>query len=218
MVSIATYLDAIVPCRTSKAVLLAPIKSRPSNPRSEKRAMPERAKTAYAHLKVRMKEPLRADLEEVARDRGVSMNAEIVRRLEWSLAADEQVEAVFGSAELYGVMRALAAVMNTAGNRALWLSGHDLRYGWIDSPYAYDQAMQAAVRVLEALRPPGEIEQPPPQPEPEQRIALDRMRSGLGVRTADDILGLIPRPEPDKEEARRRLGRLADRLSKEPEK
>jgi hypothetical protein len=37
--------------------------------------------------------------------------------------------------------------------------GRELR-PWLNDPYAYDQAVQAAVKVLEALRPPGEIRVP----------------------------------------------------------
>ena len=44
--------------------------------------MADRDQATTVQLKVRMKEPLRADLEEAAQRRGVSMNAEIVRRLE----------------------------------------------------------------------------------------------------------------------------------------
>ena len=41
-----------------------------------------RAKSATINLKVRMKEPLRARIERIAKQNGVSMNAEAVRRLE----------------------------------------------------------------------------------------------------------------------------------------
>jgi predicted HicB family RNase H-like nuclease len=44
----------------------------------------KREKSATIQLKMRMKEPLRARLEESARDRGVSLNAEGVSRLERS--------------------------------------------------------------------------------------------------------------------------------------
>ncbi len=51
--------------------------------------MVNRDKTATVDLKVRMKEPLRAQLEEAAQGRGVSMNAEAVARLEDSFRVEE---------------------------------------------------------------------------------------------------------------------------------
>jgi hypothetical protein len=54
-------------------------------------------------------------------------------------------------------MRALAGVMDKAGRTAATLSGAP---DWLTDPYCYDQALKAAQRVLEALRPPGEVRQP----------------------------------------------------------
>jgi hypothetical protein len=51
--------------------------------------MPERDELAFIHLKVRFREKLRARLAEAAKERGVSMNAEIVARLEQSLDRPE---------------------------------------------------------------------------------------------------------------------------------
>jgi hypothetical protein len=46
--------------------------------------MTRRPKTAVAQLKVRLREPLRAQLEKSARQHGVSLNAEIAKRLDQS--------------------------------------------------------------------------------------------------------------------------------------
>ena len=46
--------------------------------------MVKRSKTAIIQIKVRMREPLRAHLEQAAKRRGVSLNNEIVDRLETS--------------------------------------------------------------------------------------------------------------------------------------
>lgn len=51
--------------------------------------MAERKKTAIVNLRVRTKEPLRAQIEKAARKRGVSMNAETVARLEASFRDDD---------------------------------------------------------------------------------------------------------------------------------
>lgn len=52
--------------------------------------MPKRAKSAVAQLKVRLREPMRARLEKSAKQRGISLNAEIANRLEQSFDWDEK--------------------------------------------------------------------------------------------------------------------------------
>ena len=49
--------------------------------------MAARKQTAIVGLKVRLREPLRKKLEMAAKKRGVSLNAELVNRLEQSFAA-----------------------------------------------------------------------------------------------------------------------------------
>src|SRR5262245_37633013 len=62
--------------------------------------MVRRKQAARADIKIRMKEPLRAKIEAAAKRRGVSMNAEMVSRLEQSFqkegASDELQMAVDG--------------------------------------------------------------------------------------------------------------------------
>ena len=56
--------------------------------------MPKRPQTALAGLFVRMREPLRKQLEVAAKKRGVSLNAELVSRLERSFQIDSVEEIV----------------------------------------------------------------------------------------------------------------------------
>jgi non-homologous end joining protein Ku len=49
--------------------------------------MVKRSKTALVGLRVRLREPLRKKLETAAKQRGVSLNAELVDRLEASFSA-----------------------------------------------------------------------------------------------------------------------------------
>jgi len=51
--------------------------------------MKKRSKTDTVHVSTRMREPLRAKLEAAAKARGVSLNAELVDRLERSFERDE---------------------------------------------------------------------------------------------------------------------------------
>jgi hypothetical protein len=70
-----------------------------------------------------MKEPLRAKLEGVARRRGVSMNAEIVHRLERSLEPRHEVlDAAEVAFELYQVMRELGSLNSGLINASRELS------------------------------------------------------------------------------------------------
>ena len=185
--------------------------------------MPRRKQSETVQVGLRMKEPLRADLEEAARRRGVSLNAELVARLEKSLEDDQRIEEVFGSAELFGLMKAVASIMEMIGGNARMLAGP--RFGpaparphsWIDHPYAYDQAFQAACRVLEAVRPSGPIELPdvevfePQGASPEEKKQMNEEAvMSAGVWVADAILGRgwagrAPDVHAD-------LGRLSERI------
>jgi Arc-like DNA binding domain len=178
--------------------------------------VPRRKDTQTVQLGLRVKEWMRAALEESARERGVSMNAEIVRRLEQTFHLDEQIETAFGDATTYEMMRAVAAAMRAAGGRARWLEGHPVTYPWTASAYAYQESVQAAIGVLDALRPPGEVSPPAPQPKPAPR-KIDLARSGLGNLIAEDIVSTLRDEDPpdELEEARRALRRVADRLRRE---
>lgn len=68
--------------------------------------MPTRKKSETVQLKVRMKEPLRAQIEKSATERGVSMNNEMVDRLERSFSREADAASwestitdLFGSTE-----------------------------------------------------------------------------------------------------------------------
>ena len=56
--------------------------------------MPRRAKTAIIQLKLRIPETLRARLAAAAKRNGASLNSELKKRLEASLAAEGIVELV----------------------------------------------------------------------------------------------------------------------------
>ena len=56
--------------------------------------MARRPKTALVQLKIRMREPLRARLQKAAKASGISINREVVDRLERSFAQIDWAEAV----------------------------------------------------------------------------------------------------------------------------
>jgi Arc-like DNA binding domain len=117
--------------------------------------MADRDQATTVQLKVRMKEPLRADLEKAAHRRGVSMNAEIVRRLERSFERrDHTINGVAIGAELYLVMRELASFQRRI-NTAL-SSSQDapaLREEVISAALGLSSSQDRIVNVLQALLP-----------------------------------------------------------------
>ncbi len=116
--------------------------------------MAERSRSNTIQLKARMKEPLRAALEAAAAANGVSLNAEMVHRLEQSFAeeksSEEAVYAVydsFGKLETFLVARLLA--------NAIELIEAKTGKNWMDDPEAHRQTQEACKTILDAFRPPG---------------------------------------------------------------
>jgi hypothetical protein len=161
--------------------------------------MVERAKTATADLKVRVKEPLRALVEAAALERGVSMNAEFVDRLKMSFGQDNELENAFGSKDLLALMRAIASAMNNAGNIATSLTRHpstEHHVSWWSDPYAFDQAAKAARYVIEAFRPTGDPSPPPIQPAyiaKADATALSDALNSMGTQSARTFIKAVLR-------------------------
>jgi hypothetical protein len=109
-----------------------------------------------------MTEALRAMVEEDAERRGSSINAEVVRRLEWSFdrtgLLPEALRLQYG--------RDLAGILMLLGSAMLWAdvfrrvddAERNLPpYRWVFDADTYDAAVAAARTVLEALRPPEPV-------------------------------------------------------------
>ena len=122
--------------------------------------MPARKKTAKAQVPLRIVETLRARLEKSAKSRSVSMNAEIIERLERSYEIEDRL----GGPQLIVLMETIAAVMKSTGERAgFYETGKLTNWGeWLALPYSFDQATKAAITILEHHRPPGKIVVPKP--------------------------------------------------------
>ena len=120
--------------------------------------MAERARSDTIQLKARMKEPLRAKLEAAAEARGVSLNAEMIHRLEQSFAEEKTqsfVEAVaaggvyasFGRDDIFLAARLLANTIQMIEARTGKI--------WMDDPEAHRQTQVACQTILDAFRPPA---------------------------------------------------------------
>jgi hypothetical protein len=174
--------------------------------------MAKREQSDTVQLNLRIKEPIRQKIEESARDHGVSMNAEMVDRIQKSFDIDGTIGDIFGSSQIFGIMKIIASTMNEMGRSEYYRSQRALDLGdrWLSDPYAYDEAMGAAVRVLEALRPKGEIVAPIPLTLPDGTVLSSR---GIGAGTAQARMEYIAHngrlPETD---ATGVDGKLIDRL------
>jgi hypothetical protein len=119
----------------------------------------DRDRKAIVDLKVRMREPLRAQIEEAARDRGVSMNAEAVDRLERSFdrASEHALDLAYGR-PLAAIIELAGRLMLRVGERGAFDSTQrtDRVDDWLSDPYAYNQARDAVVYLLNALKPSGD--------------------------------------------------------------
>jgi hypothetical protein len=174
-------------------------------------------------LKLRTKEPLRARIEAAAAERGVSMNAEIEDRLSRSF---DTLEETFGSREIFGLLRIVGAAMHEVGIHAGFAATNSLEGSrhWFDSPWAYDQAVRAAEKVFEALRPEGEIVAPNVGGFVRlggHKLALNDVLENLGAGFANTILQEIgsgetvaARSGKRTRQIRRDLGSMTSRLAK----
>lgn len=109
--------------------------------------MPARKQSATAQLKTRLREPLRAQLEAAAKKRGVTLNAEIVDRLESSL----KQEVRFGGPELERFALTLINVFEARGKPEDPPKGAD----WIRDKDCYVRGMFGVVEALCLMLPEG---------------------------------------------------------------
>jgi hypothetical protein len=102
--------------------------------------MPKREATDRVTLTLRLKEPLRAKLEALARSYDLSLNAEIVRRLEGSIRDDDLGTVLFRDAQTYALMDWQARLI-----RAIELKN---KKRWDEDPATYFEAVDTIYRVL----------------------------------------------------------------------
>ncbi|HYI30319.1 MAG TPA: toxin-antitoxin system HicB family antitoxin [Bradyrhizobium sp.] len=133
-----------------------------------------------------------------------SVSEEIEARLLESFDTAQKVDTVFENRTLYGIMRLVATAMNSAGETAGGHSraSHNSEHGpenWHNDPHGFDQAVKAANRIFEALRPQGEIK--PPKFGKARRgddslLDLEEFAVNLGQGFANGLLYEIASDEP----------------------
>jgi Arc-like DNA binding domain len=116
--------------------------------------------TDKIQIGLRVPEELRGKLDAEASRRGVSLNKEITDRLEKSLDEGMRFSWPWSDDggernELNAILHVVASAMEMAGGMAAMMStfNMDARTVWISNSVAYDQALKAALKVLEELRP-----------------------------------------------------------------
>ena len=135
-----------------------------------------RAKASkIVQVKARMREPLRARLEAVAKGRGVSINSELVERLERSFAKDD----AFGGLAIANMARLMAAAFLQGGQHEAHARQrtNSRPADWIHNSECYDAAVKAVVRALKSMRP---INFPPEGP-----VTLYDLREHYGLIDLD---------------------------------
>jgi hypothetical protein len=156
-----------------------------------------RKPSATVDTKIRMKEALRRRLETESRKHAVSLNAEMVRRLERSFEADERIEGAFGDPREYGLALLLSSAVRLAGEEAMKQSGRPGH--WLSDPYGYATAIRAAVRVFYATSPAGPLVQLAPlsnRPFP-RSIEETLTFSLVGPSMANSVLDKVRTASPD---------------------
>ncbi|MBV8798447.1 MAG: Arc family DNA-binding protein [Alphaproteobacteria bacterium] len=117
----------------------------------------------FVQVRIRMQRDLQQRLDRSANERGASMNAEIVERLERSIASDTIIGGpIIEDRPVIALARMMASAMHDAGRTAAFMATRSAAEtaNWYGNAFAYDQAVQAAATVLEAFRPPGNTAAP----------------------------------------------------------
>lgn len=142
-------------------------------------------------LGLRVTPDIKKRLDDAAKDNGRSQSQEAEMRLENTFKATNAVfdalDLAFGK-RLTGLLLAMAHASQLTGTRAVFVSQLNVAGGenWVSDPYAYDQAVRAILAILEAFRPTGKIEMPPPQ-----RGLPESAYAQLGVGFAQDLLAAV---------------------------
>ncbi|TSE03754.1 hypothetical protein C1D09_025355 [Mesorhizobium intechi] len=178
------------------------------------------------HLGFRVTPDMKARVESAASDSGRSISQEAEYRLERSFERADLLADVLSTTfgpELGGVLMMIGSAMRDVGGQAGFAGTFTLEGAqqWFDNPYAFDQAVAAANRIFEALRPEGE----PKAPEHFEALteinpALAGIAEHFGAGFANAVIeavvgeGRTARLQKDGATIAGMLGPIAERLRK----
>jgi len=112
-------------------------------------------------MRLKIKKPI----EEMAVANGRSLSEEIEMRLERSMQAgadaEQMLDLAFGY-RLAGIILMVAKAMNDTGRHVGFMQSptQEGSENWMDEPYPYNRAVDAAKRVLGAVAPSGNPQEP----------------------------------------------------------
>jgi hypothetical protein len=141
------------------------------------------------HLSLAVPQELKGKIENAARKRGWSISVEASHRLERSFEAEallpQVLELKYGP-KLAGLLFALGSAMQHAGHMAALhaSSTQGDTHNWLDVPAAYDQAVLAASKILEA----GHLEV---EGSKKMIISFGQTKIPMGVFAANRVLTSI---------------------------
>ena len=103
-----------------------------------------------AVLSTRISNELRAELETAVEESGLTLSREIELRLRKSFVEEKSIAEMFGDQSTFALMLMIAS--------AIQLSVKKKGTGWLQNPNQFEIAIGAALNVLEAIRPEGELD------------------------------------------------------------
>ena len=118
--------------------------------------MAKTKKQGAGQYPLRLPDGLRSRIEKSAKDRNVSINAEILGRLERSFEFEDRL----GGPKVAELVETIGIVMRSTGEHTAFFLDGSKTYDqgeWLAVPYAFDQARRAANTILEYHKPKGPI-------------------------------------------------------------
>lgn len=114
-----------------------------------------RKQSQTVQLKLRMKEPLRAAVEKSAKKRGVSLNTELVDRIERSFEQDRHLDQALGGPEMRRTAELMISAFGHNGNLMAAALGHPewTAAEWMADESCYRAAVLGVVEALLVARP-----------------------------------------------------------------
>jgi hypothetical protein len=148
----------------------------------------------FIQVRIRIKKSLHTGLEKAAEERGASMNAEIVERLERSFQIDRIIGGpIVEDRALLAIAKMVAAAMHDSGRHGAFTATRSAEQTarWHDNAFAYDQAVKAAETILEAFRPEGDASAPALFDQSNRNLAA--LFENLGAGFANGLLEAVAR-------------------------
>jgi hypothetical protein len=86
-----------------------------------------------------LREPLRAELEALAHEKNISLNAEIVQRLQVSIADEKTGQAIFGDRNTYVLVSVIARTLDGLGDKMgkTWYNDKEIYTIAVETIYEY---------------------------------------------------------------------------------